>query len=129
MLGPASDGGYYLIGLRQPPSSTPDTPMETLFQGIDWSTPRVFQQTLKKVYVDRPEDLAIWERIQTRSSQTHLPQTCCNRLVNHNHSLLLSHISLLLIVIMSLFPVSTLLDITPFIYLSILSQYMGFTRC
>lgn len=37
VLGPASDGGYYLIGLRQP--------MPALFQGIAWSTNTVLQQT------------------------------------------------------------------------------------
>ena len=88
VLGPASDGGYYLIGLRQPPNSIPDTPMESLFQGIDWSTPRVFQQTLQKIQqlglsyahletlsdIDRPEDLAIWERLQTSSYPMHSRQ-------------------------------------------------------
>ena len=38
VIGPAEDGGYYLIGLRQ------NHP--TLFQDIEWSTPRVFEQTL-----------------------------------------------------------------------------------
>ncbi|MEM6452668.1 MAG: TIGR04282 family arsenosugar biosynthesis glycosyltransferase [Cyanobacteria bacterium P01_D01_bin.105] len=85
VLGPASDGGYYLIGLRQPPNSIPDTPIKMLFQDIDWSTPRVFTQTLQKVQqlglscaqletlsdVDRPEDLAIWERLQAVSQQSH----------------------------------------------------------
>ena len=40
VLGPASDGGYYLIGLR--------TPRTELFRGIDWGTPRVLQQTLQR---------------------------------------------------------------------------------
>ncbi len=63
VLGPALDGGYYLIGLRavQP----------TLFDGIDWSTAVVFAQTLQKAQamnlrvhvlrqladIDHPEDL------------------------------------------------------------------------
>lgn len=40
VLGPAADGGYYLIGLqgRQPP----------LFTRIDWSTDRVLAQTLAR---------------------------------------------------------------------------------
>lgn len=37
VLGPALDGGYYLIGLRRP--------LPGLFEGIDWSTPAVLQQT------------------------------------------------------------------------------------
>jgi hypothetical protein len=39
-IGPSVDGGYYLIGLRRP---CPD-----VFAGIDWSTPRVFEQTLDR---------------------------------------------------------------------------------
>ena len=37
VLGPAADGGYWLIGLRQPQSS--------LFRGIPWSTGAVFAET------------------------------------------------------------------------------------
>jgi uncharacterized protein len=69
VLGPAIDGGYYLIGLR--------FPVPELFTNIDWGTADVFQQTtdiadklnLSRVYlppladVDRPEDLSIWEKI------------------------------------------------------------------
>jgi len=40
VLGPARDGGYYLVGLRQPTPS--------LFQGIDWGTDQVLNQTLRK---------------------------------------------------------------------------------
>lgn len=68
VLGPATDGGYYLIGLRQ---MVPD-----LFQSIAWSTDRVFQQTVtiaRKLNlsitalptltdVDRPQDLPVWEQ-------------------------------------------------------------------
>ena len=38
ILGPAADGGYYLIGLKQF--------HRRLFEEIDWSTERVFRQTL-----------------------------------------------------------------------------------
>jgi hypothetical protein len=41
VLGPATDGGYYLIGLKSAP------PLE-LFTGIAWSTERVLHQTLKR---------------------------------------------------------------------------------
>jgi len=37
VLGPSTDGGYWLIGLNKP---------EDLFQGIEWSTGRVLEQTL-----------------------------------------------------------------------------------
>ncbi len=40
VLGPALDGGYYLIGLRRP--------MPDLFVEISWSTDQVFALTLKK---------------------------------------------------------------------------------
>ena len=39
VLGPCIDGGYYLIGQRQLD--------RTLFRGIEWSTSRVFRQTLE----------------------------------------------------------------------------------
>lgn len=68
LLGPACDGGYYLIGLTQP--------QPTLFQNIAWSTATVLAETvaaattlgLVPAYlptltdIDRPEDLAAWER-------------------------------------------------------------------
>ena len=67
VLGPARDGGYYLIGLSQ------SFPM--LFNHIDWGSDRVLAQTKKiidqeklTVYdlpvltdVDRPDDLYIWQ--------------------------------------------------------------------
>jgi uncharacterized protein len=69
VLGPASDGGYYLIGLRR---SLPE-----LFQGIAWSTATVLQRTVELGNrlglsigllptlsdVDYPADLAIWRRV------------------------------------------------------------------
>jgi rSAM/selenodomain-associated transferase 1 len=63
VLHPAHDGGYALLGLRRFDPS--------LFEGIEWSTPRVARQTVAKIEalgwslhlgetlrdVDRPEDL------------------------------------------------------------------------
>ena len=40
VLGPSTDGGYYLIGIKQPHRS--------LFQNVEWSTERVFRQTLAR---------------------------------------------------------------------------------
>lgn len=68
VLGVAADGGYYLIGLTK---SIPE-----LFQNIDWGTDRVLKQTKNIAHqlkldthylttlsdVDRPEDLAIWQK-------------------------------------------------------------------
>ena len=42
VLGPSSDGGYYLIAMRH---NSPE-----LFQEIDWGTEVVFEQTLTKIY-------------------------------------------------------------------------------
>ena len=39
VIGPASDGGYYLIALKEP--------HDALFSGIHWGMPQVLQQTLK----------------------------------------------------------------------------------
>lgn len=62
VLGPAVDGGYYLIGLSGP--------KPYLFNDIEWGTPSVLDQTLAKANnlkvsqlaalydIDRPEDLA-----------------------------------------------------------------------
>jgi uncharacterized protein len=38
VIGPATDGGYYLLGVREADPA--------LFTGIDWSTERVFDQTI-----------------------------------------------------------------------------------
>src|SRR6266850_6808814 len=40
VLGPAQDGGYWLIGLGEP--------RPALFQSIDWSTDKVLKQTLRR---------------------------------------------------------------------------------
>jgi hypothetical protein len=72
VLGPAADGGYYLIGLSahiQALSSGQEYGL--LFQNIDWGTGQVLQQTLNQAKqaglsfallpelhdIDRPEDL------------------------------------------------------------------------
>ena len=66
VIGPAADGGYWLLGLREAVSG--------VFEGIDWSTDRVFAQTMARLNdagispivlpeladCDRPEDLARW---------------------------------------------------------------------
>jgi uncharacterized protein len=40
VLGPARDGGYYLLGLRQP--------MPSIFRNVPWSTDRVLEVTLER---------------------------------------------------------------------------------
>lgn len=41
VLGPAADGGYYLVGLR--------APRDAIFAGIDWGSDRVLSQTLARL--------------------------------------------------------------------------------
>jgi len=41
VLGPAGDGGYYLVGLRKLPDG--------LFAGIEWSSPRTFAEQQKSL--------------------------------------------------------------------------------
>lgn len=41
VLGPATDGGYYLIGMRQP--------QPTVFENIEWSTATVFAETSRRI--------------------------------------------------------------------------------
>ena len=73
VIGPANDGGYWLIGLRQP--------QPILFQNIDWGSDRVLGQTLAAIEaagltvaqleclsdLDRPEDLPLWQPQPTLS--------------------------------------------------------------
>jgi hypothetical protein len=66
VLGPAADGGYYLIGMQQP--------MPDLLENMPWSTDQVMPETLRRLAskaikpilletlhdCDRPEDLVRW---------------------------------------------------------------------
>ncbi|MBI3781136.1 MAG: TIGR04282 family arsenosugar biosynthesis glycosyltransferase [candidate division NC10 bacterium] len=45
VLGPTEDGGYYLIGLKHP--------CRALFDGIPWSSPAVFNETLQRASAQR----------------------------------------------------------------------------
>ena len=70
VLGPATDGGYVLIGVR--------TVCRELFEGIPWGTSAVFAETERRLDrldwsrvtlppladIDRPEDLVLWEAAQ-----------------------------------------------------------------
>ena len=70
VVGPANDGGYYLIGFREP--------MPFLFDGMEWSTPSVLPETLSRLAargigpavlpeltdIDTAEDLAQWPQFQ-----------------------------------------------------------------
>lgn len=59
VIGPARDGGYYLIGCRRP--------RRNLFEEIDWSTSGVLDQTLDKARSTglSPRLLPEWQDIDT----------------------------------------------------------------
>jgi rSAM/selenodomain-associated transferase 2/rSAM/selenodomain-associated transferase 1 len=73
VLGPATDGGYYLIGLGRF--------IPALFDQIRWGTADVLQQTtaiaeglgMAVAYldplsdIDRPDDLPVWEKAKTKT--------------------------------------------------------------
>lgn len=75
VLGPASDGGYYLIGLKRP--------APRLFEGIAWGADCVFRQTQERAAklglavaclparsdVDEPADLEVWHQAEQRRCQ------------------------------------------------------------
>ena len=77
VLGPAEDGGYYLVGISRVCAQ--------LFQGIAWGTGQVFAQTAAIATqlglslatletlrdVDRPEDIAIFEQAACRGTGAH----------------------------------------------------------
>ena len=70
VLGPANDGGYYLIGYREP--------VPFLFEDMEWSTPKVLPETLARLAarghgpailpeladIDTAEDLAEWPEFE-----------------------------------------------------------------
>jgi len=73
VLGPAGDGGYYLLGMQK---ADKGQAYPELFEGINWGTHQVLAQTIAAAHqlgigyalldtlkdVDRPEDLKIWNR-------------------------------------------------------------------
>jgi len=76
VIGPACDGGYYLIGMKHP--------MPELFRDIEWGSASVLSQTRQRaaelglsVYlldelsdIDEPRDLSHWHELQKQSLST-----------------------------------------------------------
>ncbi len=74
VIGPARDGGYYLLGLRDRAFSRIG---HFLFDGCNWGGDRVFAKTVANAGkdgisciileeltdIDRPEDLPVWHRV------------------------------------------------------------------
>ena len=85
VLGPAKDGGYYLIGLQKDSLSQA---IPYLFTGINWGKDGVLNKTIEVVKslglnfslldeledVDRPEDLSIWGRAHNLNKLEFLPK-------------------------------------------------------
>jgi rSAM/selenodomain-associated transferase 2/rSAM/selenodomain-associated transferase 1 len=83
VLGPAKDGGYYLIGLNRALSFKT---VARLFKGINWGSHNVLAQTLQIARdlglhltqlesladVDRPADLPVWHEAQKIAAQPDL---------------------------------------------------------
>jgi glycosyltransferase A (GT-A) superfamily protein (DUF2064 family) len=82
VVGPAEDGGYYLLGLRRVPHE--------LFERIEWSTSRVLKQTLQRASesglsvapgatlptladIDTVQDVRAWLQRSTESHPLHAP--------------------------------------------------------
>jgi len=79
VLGPAADGGYYLIGIRKQAAAKA---LPGIMNGIPWGTGEVFDQTLKNAQefglnvlqtemlgdIDRPEDLHLWKEASDSES-------------------------------------------------------------
>lgn len=79
VIGPAADGGYYLIGLRRPAAQ--------VFEGVRWGTDRVLAETLRRLRdagmsvhllpqrsdVDEPSDLREWERCKRPAVSVIIP--------------------------------------------------------
>lgn len=73
VLGPAEDGGYYLIGLQK---ASLLNGIQRIFDGMEWGRRDVFHKTLtaakeiglevsildQRKDVDRPEDISVWNR-------------------------------------------------------------------
>ena len=80
VLGPARDGGYYLIGMK---NTIPAETYPRLFNDINWGADKVLSQTLQTAResglrfilleslgdVDGPADLHIWQKVKKSSAK------------------------------------------------------------
>lgn len=68
VLGPARDGGYYLIGFS--------SPKRMVLAGIDWGTPRVYEQTVRLLTTHSIKWLPLQENfdLDTFDDLLYLPQ-------------------------------------------------------
>lgn len=70
VFGPTEDGGYYLVGMRQP--------IVEVFRDISWSTPSVWEETLERASaINKRESLAMlptWYDVDTLADLWRLHQ-------------------------------------------------------
>lgn len=68
VIGPASDGGYYLLGYRES--------ADYAFSDMEWSTPKVFEETLRRFIAQgvRPAILPELSDIDTAEDLTNWPE-------------------------------------------------------
>ena len=93
VIGPAKDGGYYLIGFQK------DALSGDVFNGMEWGTNQVFQQTLVQLQhanlsyhilpicqdIDTYEDLmAFYSRNASRQSPKLKSMTLITKMLQHN---------------------------------------------
>lgn len=80
VLGPSDDGGYYLIGLKKL--------HRRLFEGIDWSTERVLEQTIDAAGAsDLPVHLLpAWYDVDDRNTLSRLCAECFGSNGSHDPS-------------------------------------------
>jgi len=102
VLGPAADGGYYLIGVNRRCSGKA---LSHLFCEISWSTDRVLAQTLARAQleriayhlletlhdVDRPGDLYVWGRCPGSRRHRSLPISISIIIPTLNETACLAH--------------------------------------
>lgn len=87
VLGPAADGGYYLMGMRA--AAAPALP--ALFTHMEWSTSQVLAHTIARARtaglriaqlatledVDLPDDLGVWKRCSGEIQRPNLSVIVC----------------------------------------------------
>lgn len=71
VIGPATDGGYYLLGLNQP--------LPELFEGIAWSTHTVAAATMGKLY-ERNYSVTMLQALTDVDEEKDLPAAIQNQL-------------------------------------------------
>ena len=88
IIGPSTDGGYYLIGFQK------TSYFAEIFQGIEWSTPQVFPDTIEKfqkqgITVEKlasRNDIDTYEDLLENIRENRLPQNCMQVLKNFSLS-------------------------------------------